>query len=317
MARQTIVEHKARVNRCPLSPDLVCSFGPYSSAVNRIDIYSSMLKAVFFDFDGTLCDDGATIDHALEEASRAVCECRPDIGRAALGSAYREISERAWTDYDRYLRPLVSPEAMLASLWEQTLALFGCHDTIMAHTAATTYWRHRLNNCRPFPDVLPFLSDVCQSFHTSLLTNGAPSMQRAKVKASGLDTYFNDVFVGGEFEQGKPAPFIFSAALNAAGCRPDQAVHIGDSLLHDVGGARRSGLHSVWLNRRRLQRDALRAAYSRNVSAVATPTDCRMSFFEYTELARPDFEIVSLDGLPACLERIAALDCARNEAPVE
>ena len=257
-----------------------------------------MLKAVFFDFDGTLCDDGATIDAALEAAGAAVRRSRPDIEPAVLEAAYRGVSDRAWSDYDRHLRPLGSPEAMLRSLWRQTLAEFDCHEADVAEAAATTYWRYRLENCRPFGDVLPLLPEVGRTFHVSLLTNGAPAMQRAKVQASGLATYFRDVFVGGEFAQGKPAPFIFSAALKAAGCQPNEAVYVGDSLVHDVVGARRSGLQSVWLNRRGLQRAAVLAA-----QAHATRTSS-VQQAEMDRLARPDFEIVGLDALPACLERI-------------
>ncbi|MBI3799345.1 MAG: HAD family hydrolase, partial [Deltaproteobacteria bacterium] len=68
----------------------------------------------------------------------------------------------------------------------------------------------------------------------------------------------------------------FHAALAAAGCRPDQAVHIGDSLIHDVAGARGVGIYSVWLNRKGL----------RSTNHV------------------PDFEINTLEVLTECLERV-------------
>ena len=248
-----------------------------------------MLKAVFFDFDGTLADDGTTIDQALKTAFAVICERWPDLSAAVLESTYREISDRAWGDYDRYLRPLESAEAMLASLWQQTLERFGHDDAEVTHAAATTYWQNRLRSCQPYPDVLPFLADLTQRFHVSLLTNGAPSMQRAKVKAAGLQAYFRDIFVGGEFDQGKPAPFIFSAALRAANCRPEEAVYIGDSLLHDVVGARKSGLHSIWLNRKRqLKHEVLRAYQADTLD----------------QLAQPDFEITHLSALPACLDQL-------------
>ena len=248
-----------------------------------------MLKAVFFDFDGTLADDGATIDQALKAAGGVIGEYWPDLGTAALESTYRQISDRAWGDYDRYLRPLGSAEAMLSSLWQQTLEQLGRDDAGVAHAAATTYWQKRLRNCQPYPDVLPFLADLTLRFHVSLLTNGAPSMQRAKVRASGLQAYFRDIFVGGEFDQGKPAPFIFSAALSAANCRPEEAVYIGDSLLHDVVGARKSGLHSVWLNRKGQPRHAVIQA-------------CQAGTLD--QLAQPDFEITGLSALPACLDQL-------------
>ena len=263
---------------------------------------AAMLKAVFFDFDGTLADDGATIDQALHAACAVICERWPDLGATTLESTYRQISDRAWGDYDRYLRPLGSPESMLASLWQQTLERFGYHEAGVAHDAATTYWQQRLHACQPYPDVLPFLSDLTQLFHVSLLTNGAPSMQRAKVKAAGLQEYFRDIFVGGEFDQGKPAPFIFSAALKAANCHPEEAVYIGDSLLHDVVGARKSGLHSVWLNRKRQHKQEVIQAYTR--SGRADTTNAAPQQRQLDQLAQPDFEITHLTALSACLEQL-------------
>ena len=248
-----------------------------------------MLKAVFFDFDGTLADDGATIDQALDRASAVVCARWPGINASALASTYRKISDRAWSDYDRSLRPLASPEAMLTALWKHTLEHFGYHDTAVEHAAANTYWQLRLQNCTPYTDVLPLLAELGQSFHLSLLTNGAPSMQRAKVQAAGIDSFFQHIFVGGEFAQGKPAALIFTAALQAAVCRPEEAVHIGDSLWHDVAGAQKSGIHTVWLNRKDHPRQEQVQDRAQDVSDSSP---------------QPDFEIVSLTDLPACLDHL-------------
>ena len=47
----------------------------------------------------------------------------------------------------------------------------------------------------------------------------------------------------------KPDERIFEAALNAAGCRPDEAVHVGDSIDADVAGALASGIAAVLIDR--------------------------------------------------------------------
>jgi HAD superfamily hydrolase (TIGR01662 family) len=47
----------------------------------------------------------------------------------------------------------------------------------------------------------------------------------------------------------KPHPAIFRTALEQMGSPPDESVMVGDSLLHDVEGARRVGMHGVWLAR--------------------------------------------------------------------
>jgi putative hydrolase of the HAD superfamily len=102
-------------------------------------------------------------------------------------------------------------------------------------------------------------------------------MQRAKVAAAGLSPLFHQVFVGGDFARGKPDQAIFHAALAAASCRPDQAIHVGDSLVHDIAGACSVGMRSVWLNRK-------------GAPSVESPHT-------------PDFHISSLENLLECLER--------------
>jgi putative hydrolase of the HAD superfamily len=47
----------------------------------------------------------------------------------------------------------------------------------------------------------------------------------------------------------KPHPSIFEAALEQAGVQRDEAVMVGDSLAHDVEGARRFGMRAVLVSR--------------------------------------------------------------------
>lgn len=63
--------------------------------------------------------------------------------------------------------------------------------------------------------------------------------------AGALDGVLTSAAVGAP----KPAVAIFEAALDLAGVTPAQAVHVGDSLAHDVRGARAAGVASVLLRR--------------------------------------------------------------------
>ena len=47
----------------------------------------------------------------------------------------------------------------------------------------------------------------------------------------------------------KPHPSIFEAALTLAGVSADESVMVGDSLAHDIAGARRVGMHGVLVQR--------------------------------------------------------------------
>jgi len=242
---------------------------------------SGRLKAIFFDLDGTLIDDGDAIGQALALACKVVQDRWPELETNALAAAYRQVSEMVWGDYDRHLRQLVHPEAMLAAVWRAALAQWRVEDLNVERQAADIYWSYRLRNCRPYVDVLPLLEELAAQFPLCLLTNGAPAMQRAKVDASGLSSLFQHVFVGGDFIRGKPDQEIFRTALAAVDCQPAQVVHIGDSLIHDIAGARGVGVSSVWLNRKGLSSPA---------AAEASHS--------------PDFVITTLAGLRQCLEKL-------------
>jgi putative hydrolase of the HAD superfamily len=240
---------------------------------------SGQLKAIFFDLDGTLADDGDSIRQALDIACQVIQSRWPELDATALATFYRQMSDVAWGDYDQYLRHLVAPEAMLATVWRTTLARWNLNDSTIERTAAEAYWQHRLKHCNPYSDVFPLIRNLSERFQLCLLTNGAPAMQRAKAEAAGLTPFFHHVFVGGDFERGKPDAAIFRAALTATQCSPMQAAHIGDSLTHDIAGARSVGIHSIWLNRKRL-------------SSIDAPHV-------------PDFEIETLHDLLQCLERVS------------
>jgi putative hydrolase of the HAD superfamily len=47
----------------------------------------------------------------------------------------------------------------------------------------------------------------------------------------------------------KPAPAIFARALELAGARPEEAIHVGDSLEEDVAGARAAGIAPILIRR--------------------------------------------------------------------
>jgi putative hydrolase of the HAD superfamily len=52
----------------------------------------------------------------------------------------------------------------------------------------------------------------------------------------------------------KPDPRIWEPALAATGARPEQSIHVGDSLLTDVGGARAAGIRPLHFDPFRLCR---------------------------------------------------------------
>jgi len=102
-----------------------------------------------------------------------------------------------------------------------------------------------------FPDVERTLRAVrARGVRLMLISNWHAGL-RGFCRALGLDTYF-DVIVS-SFEAGyeKPDPRIFAIACARLGAPPAQVLHIGDSLIDDVEGARAAGLAGLHLERPR------------------------------------------------------------------
>lgn len=101
--------------------------------------------------------------------------------------------------------------------------------------------RHRVTL---YPDVDPVLSQLAGDFCLGALTNG-----NAEVFRLALGRHFQLSLSPVESGWSKPHAAPFQLLLNLAKVEPHQALHIGDDPTCDVDGARRAGLHAVWLNR--------------------------------------------------------------------
>jgi putative hydrolase of the HAD superfamily len=66
---------------------------------------------------------------------------------------------------------------------------------------------------------------------------------------AGLLHLVDDVVPSAVAGAAKPDPRLFEAALQAAGCRASEAIHVGDSLENDVAGATAAGIASLLLVR--------------------------------------------------------------------
>lgn len=67
--------------------------------------------------------------------------------------------------------------------------------------------------------------------------------------SAGLGGLLDGAISSAEVGQPKPSPAVFGAALAIAGVEAAEAVHVGDSLVNDVEGARAAGIRAVLVAR--------------------------------------------------------------------
>ncbi len=133
--------------------------------------------------------------------------------------------------------------------WSRALAEYGVCDVPFAEQLAAGFQEERRARHIVFPDAEAALKDLRETRRLALVTNGAPDLQREKLRGANLAAYFDAIIISGEVGVGKPDPRIFALALDQLGVIPERTAMVGDSLVRDVMGAQQAGLRAIWINR--------------------------------------------------------------------
>ncbi len=100
-----------------------------------------------------------------------------------------------------------------------------------------------------FPDVVPMLKAVCQEgYFVGVVTNFEGGLAQVLLDLD-IAEYLSFAVTSEEVGVAKPNARIFAEALDRAGVRADEAIHIGDQPYADVQGAADAGIMPVLLDR--------------------------------------------------------------------
>ncbi len=100
-----------------------------------------------------------------------------------------------------------------------------------------------------FPDVHPALVMARARGQRLVVVSNWDVSLNAVLRGVGLATLLDGIVTSAAAGARKPSPAIFEQALALAGCRPDEAIHVGDSLEEDVAGSRAAGIEPVLIRR--------------------------------------------------------------------
>ncbi|MBQ7491741.1 MAG: HAD family hydrolase [Clostridia bacterium] len=100
---------------------------------------------------------------------------------------------------------------------------------------------------RLYPAVPETLRNLkSRGYRLGVIANQAPGLSE-RLKAWGLDEFFDVVVSSSEVGVSKPDRAIFARALSLAECHPEQAVMIGDRPDNDLVPAKALGMGTVWV----------------------------------------------------------------------
>jgi putative hydrolase of the HAD superfamily len=101
----------------------------------------------------------------------------------------------------------------------------------------------------PFADTVPALRALRAAGVKLVAASNWDVSLHEQLERTGLTPLLDGALSSAEVGAPKPDPEIFVRALALAGASPDEALHVGDDLEADVGGALAAGLEPVLIDR--------------------------------------------------------------------
>lgn len=184
-----------------------------------------MLKAVIFDMDGVVINSEPVSYRADKELFRQLGLDVPDAVYASLvGTAPHNNMQKLKELYDISL-------AQAALLDKRYKVYFDVFD--------------KATDLELMPGVLEFITLLKQKGIKVLLATSAIKAKIERVfKRFNLDSYFDAVISGEDFEFSKPHPAIFLEAVNRTGYNKNECIIIEDST-NGIAAAKAAGVYCV------------------------------------------------------------------------
>jgi HAD superfamily hydrolase (TIGR01662 family) len=198
--------------------------------------------AVFFDVDFTLIHPGPRFQGEGYESScrrHGIEVDRTRFDAAVAGAAGLLESADLWYDADLYVK-----------YTRRIIELMGGDSPAADAVARELYdeWAEH-HHFSLYDDVLETLQDLRGlGIRAGLISNSHRCLASFQAHFA-LDGLIAVAVSSSDHGCMKPHPNIFHAALRLMGVAADAAVMVGDSLGHDVEGARRAGMRGVLLSR--------------------------------------------------------------------
>ena len=196
-----------------------------------------MIKALFVDFYGTVVhEDGAVI--------KVITQMIKDTGD---GSDTSDIASFWWNDFqtmffNSFGDVFETQRELERKSLEHTIAKF--NSSADASQLSDMMFEHWM---KP-----PIFGDSKEFFSKSpipvyIVSNIDTSDIMCAIEYHGLNPA--GVFTSEDARAYKPRRELFELALSETGLKPDEVIHIGDSISSDVKGASALGIKTLWLNR--------------------------------------------------------------------
>jgi putative hydrolase of the HAD superfamily len=209
-----------------------------------------MIKAIIFDFGQTLVDSADGFRRAEKEAQEKLFKALSLTLKDKFLDNYRRIRKQ-FHERSNFSRK---------SIWNEVY-YYHCltADSNQLEKWESEYWDTVKANTKLFPEAEKVLEALNSQYAVALITNTQGQKRVGTHRISQfpeLDKYFRVVIVAGE--EGiptKPDSEPFRLCLQELGIDASEAVYVGDDYRIDICGARKAGMHPIWIKHHLVKRN--------------------------------------------------------------
>lgn len=170
------------------------------------------IKWVFFDLGSTLLDESRVLEYRINY-----------------------MTEYGQLDRDELVRMINFYAATSPTPMHDAAVAFGIPELLPP-------WDNALEQL--YPGTKEVLQILSKKYHLGVIANQNPGT-RERLRSWGIEQYFDVIAASAEEGCSKPDFKLFQIALERAGCRPQEAVMIGDRLDNDIEPAKKLGMKTI------------------------------------------------------------------------
>lgn len=194
-----------------------------------------MIRAVFFDLDGTLYDRDAAIVRLAELQFERFKANFPHLTQSTF------VEQVVALDQHGHSRPMGFHQRLAEALG------FAPH---IGDELEACFRDNYPSVCRITEDTVATLRTLrSRSLKLGIITNGPAVWQSRKIDALGIAPLFDTIVISGNEGVEKPDPRIFAIAMERCGVVAAESMFVGDHPYADIGGAKGAGLVPVWVQK--------------------------------------------------------------------
>lgn len=205
-------------------------------------------NCIMMDIDNTLLDfDAAERKALLETLQQFSLPC----DEAAV-SRYHEINSSLWGELNK---GKIRRDKLVVERFDRFVKEIG--SAAKATELNRAYTEHLATHADVIPGAEEALQELAEVATMIAVSNGTESVERGRLKLSGFEKYFDDIFISEAVGVSKPNPKIFQMAMRKLGIEhSDKVLVVGDSLSADIQGGVNAGLDTCWVNMNGLENES-------------------------------------------------------------